>query len=78
MPTATYSTPNTGKDAEMDTEPFQMSSGAAVAWTVVFSLMIGTAIAANLLVLWIVLGKCENNHTYFALIIYIYYIYIYI
>ena len=38
-------------------EPFQMSLGADIGWTLVFGLMIGGAIVGNLVVLWIVLGN---------------------
>ena len=40
-----------------DGEPFQMSYGADVGWTIVFGLMIGNAIIGNLVVFWIVLGN---------------------
>jgi hypothetical protein len=37
--------------------PFKMDPMADAAWTIVFSLMIISAIAGNLVVFWIVLGK---------------------
>ncbi len=41
--------------------PFRMSQHADVAWTVVFSLMIVSAIVGNLIVFWIVLGSCTHS-----------------
>ena len=45
------------KTAFTGDEPFQMSFGADIAWTIVFGLMIGNAIIGNLVVFWIVLGN---------------------
>ena len=62
IPNATSSTQNVHEDADRNIEPFQMSYGADVAWTVIFSLMIGNAIIGNSVVLWIVLGKRMDYH----------------
>ena len=54
---AATSTTNGTFDGIFQNEPFQMSIAADVAWTIIFSLMIGGAIIGNLVVFWIVLGK---------------------
>ena len=61
IPNATSSTQHVDEDADRNIEPFQMSYGADVAWTVIFGLMIGNAIIGNSVVLWIVLGKLIDN-----------------
>ena len=50
--TAKYESANNESDL-----PFKMDPAADVIWTVVFSIMLVSAIAGNLVVFWIVLGK---------------------
>ena len=54
------STPGAPGGADPEQHPFRMEYAADVAWTVVFSFMITSAILGNLVVFWIVLGKCEG------------------
>lgn len=59
-PSGDFLSNTTGYDdvAVSETEPFRMDYRADVIWTVVFSIMITSAILGNLVVFWIVLGKC--------------------
>ena len=41
--------------------PFRMNYTADVAWTVVFSFMITSAILGNMVVFWIVMGEQEEK-----------------
>jgi hypothetical protein len=41
-----------------------MPYAADAAWTAIFSLMIASAIIGNLVVFWIVLGKCSDKKFY--------------
>ena len=50
-------TASTDEEGLGSNEPFRMPYSADVAWTVVFSIMIVSAIVGNLVVFWIVLGK---------------------
>ena len=47
---------SSSSSGESETSPFQMSYVADVTWTLVFSVMIVSAILGNLVVFWIVLG----------------------
>ena len=57
VPTTVPTPSDDAAAASATASPFQMAYPADVAWTVIFSSMIMSAIIGNLVVFWIVLGK---------------------